>query len=270
MTGFVSNRKGVKQKIVGWVQKLNPTYLVIKQKKQKLPIILVSEELDVYGLNPYEFRLYAHISHRGECYSRLDTIATICQMSVRKAQYSLKNLYELGLIKKTKRKLTTDIYVIESPDKWKQPESMKPLELEEIEKIETENTTPLKLEEIEEIETEKSQPIFVHAILDLYGLNPYDFRIYAHVAACGGSCESNFETIKNICKMSIRKAQYSVKNLCDLGLIRKIKYKGKKILYVMTSRQEWKEAIYSESLEKERKKIEKYLLLDEDSENISL
>jgi predicted transcriptional regulator len=199
------------------------------EKRQKLPIILVSEELDVYSLNPYEFRLYAHISHRGECYSRLDTIATICQMSVRKAQYSLKNLCELGLIKKTKRKLTTDIYVIESPDKWKQPESIKPLELEEIEKIETENTTPLELEEIEKIETEnttpleleeiekieteKSQPIFVHAILDLYGLNPYDFRIYAHIAACGGSCESNFENIKNICKMSIRKAQYSVKNL---------------------------------------------------------
>lgn len=228
------------------------------EKKQNLPIILVSEELDVYGLNPYEFRLYAHISHRGECYSRLDTIATICQMSVRKAQYSLKNLCELGLIKKTKRKLTTDIYVIESPDKWKQPESMTPLKLEEI-------------EEIEEIEPEKSQPIFVHAILDLYGLNPYDFRIYAHIAACGGSCESNFENIKTICKMSIRKAQYSIKNLCDLGLVRKIKYKGKKILYVMASRQEWKKPIDSQSLEEERKKIEKYLLLlDEDSENISL
>ncbi|NET70613.1 MAG: hypothetical protein F6K62_06435 [Sphaerospermopsis sp. SIO1G2] len=226
------------------------------EKRQKLPIILVSEELDVYGLNPYEFRLYAHISHRDECYSKLDTIAKICQMSVRKAQYSLKNLCELGLIKKTKRKLTTDIYVIESPNKWKQPE----------------NTTPLKLEEMEKIETEKSQPIFVHAILDLYGLNPYDFRIYAHIAACGGSCESNFENIKNICKMSIRKAQYSVKNLCDLGLIRKIKYKGKKILYVMTSRQEWKKPIYSESLEEERKKIEQYLLsdLDENSENINL
>jgi predicted transcriptional regulator len=243
------------------------------EKRQKLPIILVSEKVDAYGLNPYEFRLYAHISHRGECYSRLDTIAKICKMSVRKAQYSLKNLCELGLIKKTKRKLTTDIYAIESPDKWKQPESIKPLkleELEELEKIEPENTTPLKLEEMEKIETEKSQPIFVHAILDLYGLNPYDFRIYAHIAACGGSCESNFETIKNICKMSIRKAQYSVKNLCDLGLIRKIKYKGKKILYVMNSRQEWKKPIYSESLEEERKKIEKYLLSDEDSEDISL
>jgi hypothetical protein len=38
----------------------------------------------------------------------------------------------------------------------------------------------------------------------------------------------------------------------------------------MTSRQEWKKPIYSESLEEERKKIEKYLLSDEDSENISL
>jgi predicted transcriptional regulator len=207
----------------------------------KLPTILVSKEIDLYGLNPYDFRIYAHIAHRGKCYSKLETIGTICKISTRKTQSSLKNLCDLGLVKQIKRTWTTDIYTIESMNNWKK--------LENITEIQT-----------EEINVEEVQPIFLHGVLDLYGLNPYDFRIYAHIAAYKGSYESNFEQIKSICKMSIRKAQYSVKNLCDLGLIKKVKYKGKKILYVMTSRNEWKDPVYSQKLENERNKFEKSLL----------
>lgn len=214
------------------------------------PIILVSLHLDLYGLDVFQFRLYAHISHRGKCYSTLQRMATVCKMSVSKAQQSLKNLCELGLINKTKRILTTDIYVIEPIENWK-------------------NREEINLLNNEIIDSQYQQPIFVNAILDLYGLNPYDFRIYAHIAACGGSCESNFEQIKAICKMSVRKAQYSIKNLCDLGLIKKIKYKGKKTFYVMTSSKEWKEPEYSEELDDERKKIKKYLTPSEEANNVT-
>ncbi len=206
-----------------------------------LPIILVSREINLYGLNPYEFRLYAHIAHRGECYSKLETVAIICKMSVRKAQYSLKTLCDLRLIKKTKRKRTTDVYVLESKDNWKQPEDLAPLEKEDT-KVKT------------------SQPIFVHAVLDLYGLNPYEFRIYAHIAACGGFCESSLEEIKTICKMSVRKAQYSLKTLCDLGLIKKLKQKDKRSLYVLEARNNWKQPEYLPELEAERKKVKESLL----------
>lgn len=82
--------------------------------------IAVNKDLDLYGLNPYEFRIYGHIARRKECYSSLKTMAAICHMSVRQAQYALKGLEEKNLIIKKKRKGSTDIYRITNKSEWKQ------------------------------------------------------------------------------------------------------------------------------------------------------
>lgn len=93
-------------------------------------IIFVHSDLDLYGLSPYEFRLYAHIARRGQCFSNLNTTAKICKMSVRKAQYALKNLESWGLVEKTIRKGKTDIYELTPRSKWKDPEDDEDLKTE--------------------------------------------------------------------------------------------------------------------------------------------
>ena len=93
----------------------------------KIRPIRVDLQLDLYGLNPYEFRIYAHIARRGECYSNLKTMAAICNMSVRQAQYALERLKEMNLISKQKRLGKTDIYQITEQDYWNKPDRSKEL-----------------------------------------------------------------------------------------------------------------------------------------------
>ncbi|MCE2719810.1 MAG: helix-turn-helix domain-containing protein [Dolichospermum sp.] len=120
------------------------------------------------------------------------------------------------------------------------------------------------------MDTEKNSPngvIFVHADLDLYGLSPYEFRLYAHVAR-RGECFSSLETIANICKMSVRKAQYGLKSLEKQGLIKKKIRKGRTDVYELTSRVEWKEPEYANKLQTEREKVKASLLKSEISTEI--
>jgi hypothetical protein len=72
--------------------------------------IFVHLSLDEAGLDPYEFRLIAHIARRKRCFASLAKTAKICRMSVRKAQYALKSLYDKGFIVKKTRPGHTDIY----------------------------------------------------------------------------------------------------------------------------------------------------------------
>lgn len=51
-------------------------------------------------------------------------------MSVRKAQYALKNLESWGLVEKTIRKGKTDIYELTPRSKWKDPEDDEDLKTE--------------------------------------------------------------------------------------------------------------------------------------------
>ena len=74
-------------------------------KKLQQNLIFVHSKLDEARLDPYEFRLLAHIARRGECFASLATIGKWCEMSVRKTQSTLKKLEKLELIsKKTAKK----------------------------------------------------------------------------------------------------------------------------------------------------------------------
>ncbi len=101
-------------------------------EKQSLPPLpMVHSDLDEYGLDPYEFRIYAHIVRRtggnldGECFAKLKKTAEICHMSVRKAQYALKTLCDAGLIIKEQRKGKSDIYRLMPKSNWKPKKELK-------------------------------------------------------------------------------------------------------------------------------------------------
>ena len=95
------------------------------------PLPLVRSDLDEYGLDPYEFRIYAHVVRRtggklnGKCFATQKKTADICKMSVRKVQYALKTLCEAGLLQKEERKGRTDIYRLTPTSAWRPKEELK-------------------------------------------------------------------------------------------------------------------------------------------------
>jgi hypothetical protein len=93
-------------------------------------VAFVHNFLDEYGLDPYEFRVYAHMVRRtggkpdGVCFASLTKTATFCQMSVRKAQQSLKVLLLANLLTQNKRKGRTDEYKVTPASQWVAPEKL--------------------------------------------------------------------------------------------------------------------------------------------------
>lgn len=87
-------------------------------------VAFIHNYLDEYGLDPYEFRLYAHIVRRtggkttGECFASLSKIAKICKMSPRRAQQAIKVLLASNLVKQNKRSGRTDIYQVQPSNTW--------------------------------------------------------------------------------------------------------------------------------------------------------
>ena len=80
---------------------------------------------------------------------------------------------------------------------------------------------------------EKKQPknaIFVHSDLDEAGLDVYEFRLLAHIAR-RGECFASLTKTADICKMSVRKAQSTLKSLEKRGFIQKEKRKGSTDIY---------------------------------------
>ncbi len=93
-------------------------------------VMFVHNKLDEYGLDPYEFRVYAHAVRRtggkpnGKYFASLSKTADICQMSVRRVQYSLKFLCEAGFLTQEKRAGRTDEYRVTLVTKWAKPEDL--------------------------------------------------------------------------------------------------------------------------------------------------
>ena len=95
-------------------------------------------------------------------------------------------------------------------------------------------------------ENEKSW-IYVNNVLDDYGLDPYEFRLYAHVARrTGGKIQGEFyaslKKTADTCKMSVRKVQYALRVLCDAGFLSSTQRKGRTNSYRLRHRNSWVEA----------------------------
>ena len=94
------------------------------------PLPMVHSLFDDYGLDVYEFRIYSHIVRRtggklyNECFATLKKMATMCKMSVRKAQYALAALCEAKFIEKVPRRGRTDIYKLKPMSEWKSKDEL--------------------------------------------------------------------------------------------------------------------------------------------------
>jgi predicted MarR family transcription regulator len=105
-------------------------------------VAFVHNFLDEYGLDPYEFRLYAHIVRRtggkpeGVCFASLRKTAEICKMSTRKAQQAIKVLIKANFVTQTKRTGRTDEYRVTPVSEWVPKE-----DLDEIRKAIAGNST---------------------------------------------------------------------------------------------------------------------------------
>lgn len=105
--------------------------------------------------------------------------------------------------------------------------------------------------------TRPDSVMFVHNVLDEYGLDPYEFRIYAHaVRRTGGKLNGEYfaslTKTAEICQMSVRKAQYALKFLCEAGFLTQEKRKGRTDVYRMTHSRDW---VKPEKLEEIREKV---------------
>lgn len=87
-------------------------------------VAFIHNFLDDYGLDPYEFRIYAHMVRRtggkqeGVCFASLTKTSKICKMSVRKAQQAIKVLVEANFLRKNPRIGRTDEYRVTLPEEW--------------------------------------------------------------------------------------------------------------------------------------------------------
>ena len=96
--------------------------------------------------------------------------------------------------------------------------------------------------ETKSTENKYRSPINLHSQLDDYGLDPYEFRVYSHVARRAGRhrvCYSKVSDMATVCKMSPRKVRYSLRFLCEAGLISEEKRQGRTTQYRLKPMDEW-------------------------------
>jgi DNA-binding transcriptional ArsR family regulator len=99
----------------------------IKVKDELELCLFVKSEIDDYGLDPYEFRLYAHIARRagrGEAWESIPNMARACQMSISRARKALQLLEAAGLIESVERPGYTTIRRLTPKHKWVHPQRL--------------------------------------------------------------------------------------------------------------------------------------------------
>lgn len=72
--------------------------------------------------------------------------------------------------------------------------------------------------------------IFIHSAVDQAELDVYEFRLLCHIAR-RGTCFASLTTTANICKMSVRKAQSTIKSLLEKELIVEKRRDGRTNVY---------------------------------------
>lgn len=91
--------------------------------------IFISQAIDEYGLDPYEFRILAHVARRAGkdiCYASQETIANACGINKRKVMKALQTLCDVGIIKKT-RTGRSNHYTLQESGKWEHPSKLQAL-----------------------------------------------------------------------------------------------------------------------------------------------
>lgn len=101
----------------------------IKEKRELR--LFVPSDLDDYGLDPFEFRLYARISRRagkdGEASESVPNMAAACHITVNRARKVLQLLEQAGLIESIERPGNTTLRRPRPQSEWVQPQRLQEL-----------------------------------------------------------------------------------------------------------------------------------------------
>lgn len=92
--------------------------------------LFVGRDIDDYGLDPYEFRLYARISRRAgssEAWESIANMARACCMSLSRARIALQLLELAGLIESVERPGYSTLRRLTPQHKWVSPERLQEL-----------------------------------------------------------------------------------------------------------------------------------------------
>jgi predicted RNA-binding Zn-ribbon protein involved in translation (DUF1610 family) len=104
----------------------------LQDGRKDLPVFIHSE-LDDYGLDPYEFRVYSRLARRagqGEAMESALNIAKTCGISERKVRDAINLLFAARLIEKEFRKGQSSIIRLNPKEKWERPERLETLRAE--------------------------------------------------------------------------------------------------------------------------------------------
>ena len=114
----------------------------IKEKSELS--LFVRREIDDYGLDPYEFRIYARITRRagnGEAWESLANMASACCMSLGRARRALHLLKLAKLVKSIERPGYSTVYRLTPQHKWVASECLQ--ELRSFINLRTKSPTPI-------------------------------------------------------------------------------------------------------------------------------
>lgn len=98
----------------------------LRQDRSEFNVLFVHSELDDYGLDSHEFRIYAHLARRANgkarAYPGINSMAESCRMNRHTVIRVISSLEEKGLIRIEKRSGALNQYVLTAPSEWKSPE----------------------------------------------------------------------------------------------------------------------------------------------------
>ncbi len=93
--------------------------VAVKEKSELA--LFVRRDIDDYGLDPYEFRIYARVTRRagnGEAWESLANMASACCMSLSRARRALNLLRLAKLIESIERPGYSNLYRLNPQQKW--------------------------------------------------------------------------------------------------------------------------------------------------------
>lgn len=100
---------------------MNEPLLEAVQSTRGFNVIFIHSSLDDAGLDPYEFRLFGHISRRageGTCWASMSAMAKVCGMCEDVLRRALKTLIDRQMIKREERPGRTTRLIILPPTMW--------------------------------------------------------------------------------------------------------------------------------------------------------
>jgi hypothetical protein len=107
--------------------------------------LFVRREIDDYGLDPYEFRIYARITRRagnGEAWESLANMASACCMSLSRARRALHLLKLAKLVKSIERPGYSTVYRLTPQHKWVEGDRLQ--ELRSFINLRSKSPTPIR------------------------------------------------------------------------------------------------------------------------------